>query len=178
LELIPHQNLQTEYRLIVVIFVMKFPLLFQVSLLVCSLSIVTATQQAMASSANLSSIELPVSASPQLMAARSEISNSDMRKYALAIIEINPLRLEALQEIEKVSGSTPRLACHQPGNIDSLPASARRIFVNYCARASEIAAKHGLTMANFNRITTIVANDADERARLQKQVNCLQAGSC
>jgi Domain of unknown function (DUF4168) len=177
LELIPRQNLQTEYRLIVVIFVMKFPLLFQVSLLVCSLSIVTATQQAMASSTS-ASIDLPVSASPQLIAARSEISSSDMRKYALAIIEIDPLRLEALQEIERASGSSPRLACHQPGNIDSLPASARRIFVNYCARASEIAAKHGLTMANFNRITTIVANDADERARLQKQVNCLQAGSC
>jgi Domain of unknown function (DUF4168) len=167
--------------------VMKFPKLLQVSLLVCSASIFTGLQRATATPITVSMalpltqnvLQQPLTVQPERIALLQTVSNAELRKYALAIIEIEPLRVEALQEIRsRVSGDLPSLMCHQPGNMNGLSADARQIFVNYCDRANTIVSKHGLTMANFNRITAAVSSNPSLRERLQRQVNCLQNGSC
>jgi Domain of unknown function (DUF4168) len=167
---------------------MKLPHLLQVSVLVCVVSIVAGTQRSMAAT-SMGKIDSALNFSPirtihvseifsQLpahIALYQAVTDGELRKYAIAIIEIEPLRLEALQAIKsKVSGSLPSLMCHQPGNLDGLPADARRIFVKHCDRASNIAAKNGLSMDSFNRITEAVSADAGLRSRLQGLVNRLQ----
>jgi Domain of unknown function (DUF4168) len=167
--------------------VMKFPNLLQVSLLVCVASIFTGLQRATATPIPLSMalpltqnvLQQPLTTQPERIALLQTVSNAELRKYAQAIIEIEPLRVEALQAIRsRVSGDVPNLMCHQPGNMDGLSADARRIFVDYCDQANSIVSKHGLTMANFNRITAAVSSNPQLRERLQRQVNCLQSGSC
>jgi Domain of unknown function (DUF4168) len=113
---------------------------------------------------------------PVRTALYQAVSDGELRKYAMAIIEIEPLRLEALQAIKSKVGSVPSLMCHQPGNLDSLPADARRIFVKHCDRASNIVAKNGLSMDSFNRITAAVSADGGLRSKLQAMVNRLQGG--
>ena len=167
---------------------MKLPHLLQISLLLCVVSIVAGTQQSMAATSSRK-VDSILSFSPARAIQVSEIfpqpptrialyqavSDAELRKYAMAIIEIEPLRLEALQAIKsKVSGDVPSLMCHQPGNLDSLPADARRVFVKHCDRASNIAAKNGLSMDSFNRITAAVSADGGLRSKLQGLVNRLQ----
>jgi Domain of unknown function (DUF4168) len=166
---------------------MKLPHLLQVSVLVCVVSVVAGTQQSMAAN-SIGKIDSTLIFSPARAIQVSEIfseqaaqialhqavSDGDLRKYAMAIIEIEPLRLEALQAIKSKVDNVPSLMCHQPGNLDSLPADARRIFVKHCDQASNIAAKNGLSMDNFNRITAAVSADAGLRSRLQSTVNRLQ----
>jgi Domain of unknown function (DUF4168) len=193
LELICSNNLQAKYRLtllfLLVILVMKLPHLLQVSLLVCVVSVVAGTQRSMAAT-NVEKIDSVLSFSPAAtiqiaelfpqqpgqIALYQAVSDGELRRYALAIIEMEPLRLEALQAIKSKVGSVPSLMCHQPGNLDGLPADAQRIFVKHCDQASNIASKNGLSMDSFNRITAAVSGDAGLRSRLQNIVKRLQGG--
>jgi hypothetical protein len=168
---------------------MKLPHLLQVSVLVCVVSIVAGTQRSMAAT-NSGKVDSTLSFSatkaiqvseifpqqPTQIALYQAVSDGELRKYAMAIIAIEPLRLEALQAIKSKVGSVPSLMCHQPGNLDGLPADARRIFVKHCDRASNIAAQNGLSMDSFNRITAAVSADAGLRSKLQGLVNRLQGG--
>jgi Domain of unknown function (DUF4168) len=168
---------------------MKLPHLLQVSLLLCVVSVVAGTQRSMAAT-SIEKIDsalsfLPTRAiqvselfpeQPVQIALYQAVSDGELRKYAMAVIAIEPLRLEALQAIKSKVGSVPSLMCHQPGNLDALPADARRIFVKHCDRASNIAAQNGLSMDSFNRITAAVSADAGLRSKLQSMVNRLQGG--
>jgi Domain of unknown function (DUF4168) len=172
---------------------MKLPHLLQVSLLVCVVSVVAGTQRSMAAT-SIGKIDSALSFSParaiqvsdifsnqpseqpSWIALYQAVSDGELRKYAMAVIAIEPLRLEALQAIKSKVGSVPSLMCHQPGNLDALPADARRIFVKHCDRASSIAAQNGLSMDSFNRITAAVSADAGLRSKLQSMVNRLQGG--
>ncbi len=167
---------------------MKLPHLLQVSLLVCVVSVVAGTQRSLAAT-NIEKIDSALSFSPAVIqiselfpqqpgriALYQAVSDGELRRYALAIIEMEPLRLEALQAIKSKVGSVPSLMCHQPGNLDGLPADARRIFVKHCDQASNIASKNGLSMDSFNRITAAVSGDAGLRSRLQNIVKRLQGG--
>jgi hypothetical protein len=168
---------------------MKLPHLLQVSLLLCVVSVVAGTQRSMAATSIGkidSALSLPQSTTIQVseiippqasqIALYQAVSDGELRKYAMAVIAIEPLRLEALQAIKSKVGSVPSLMCHQPGNLDALPADARRIFVRHCDRASNIAAQNGLSMDSFNRITAAVSADAGLRSKLQSMVNRLQGG--
>jgi Domain of unknown function (DUF4168) len=116
---------------------------------------------------------------PTLVALYQKVSDADLRKYAAVIIEIEPLRLEALNTIQsQVGGRLPELVCNQPSTMDGLPSGAKKVFVNYCNNADNIAKKHGLSQSSFNRITTLVSSDSRVRERLQRQVSCIQNGSC
>ena len=167
---------------------MKLPHLLQVSLLVFVVSVVAGTQRSMAAT-NIEKIDSALSFSPAAIqiselylqqpgqiALYQAVRDGELRRYAIAIIEMEPLRLEALQAIKSKVGSVPSLMCHQPGNLDGLPADARRIFVKHCDQASNIASKNGLSMDSFNRITAAVSGDAGLRSRLQSIVKRLQGG--
>lgn len=119
------------------------------------------------------------SKAPARVALYQKVSDAELRKYAAALIEIEPLRLEALNTIQsQVDGQLPELMCHQPSSMDGLPGSARKVFVNYCNKADNIAKKHGLSQSSFNRITALVSSDSRVKERLQRQVSCIQSGSC
>ncbi len=107
------------------------------------------------------------------------ISSPELKKYAKALIEIEPLRISALETISKrVEGNLPNLMCHQPESMSSLPSDARRVFVSYCNQSKSIAQGYGLGMERFNEITNLVLSNPRLQGRLQRQVTCVQDGSC
>jgi Domain of unknown function (DUF4168) len=119
------------------------------------------------------------SKAPTRVSLYQKVSDAELRKYAMALIEIEPLRVEALNTIQsQVGGQLPELMCNQPSSMDGLPGSARKVFVNYCNKADNIAKKHGLSQSSFNRITALVSSDSRVKERLQRQVSCIQSGSC
>jgi Domain of unknown function (DUF4168) len=119
---------------------------------------------------------------PQLVAqsaVNEGIGNPELKKYAKALIEIEPLRISALETIsQKMTGSLPNLMCHQPESMNSLPIDARKVFVNYCNQSQAIAQRYGLGIERFNEITSLVLSNPRLQGRLQRQVTCLQDGSC
>jgi hypothetical protein len=124
-------------------------------------------------------IPTELAAPTNAFALYQSVSNTDLRRYAATIIEIEPLRLEALNTIQsQVGGQLPDLMCSQPSSMGSLPPRSQKVFVNYCNQANRIAKKHGLNQTAFNRITAQVASDSNLRQRLQRQVVCIQSGSC
>jgi Domain of unknown function (DUF4168) len=144
---------------------MKFSRLIPISCL-----LVTAIAPSLPAQAALDLKTTEVSVSNQI--ALFQVSDEDLRKYAAALTEIEPLRVEALNTIKsKVSGDLPNLMCNQPDGMSSLPSDARKIFIRYCANANEIANRKGLSMAAFNRITSQVASNSQLRKRLQQLVN-------
>lgn len=112
-------------------------------------------------------------------AVNEGISNPELKKYAKALIEIEPLRISALETIsQKMAGNLPNLMCHQPESMSSLPIDARKVFVNYCNQSQAIAQRYGLGIERFNEITSMVLSNPRLQGRLQRQVTCLQDGSC
>jgi hypothetical protein len=165
-ELIGSLILQSHYRLSCWT-VMKFSRLLPISGLLMVAAAIAPGLSARAA------VDLPaaeVSASNQI--ALLQVSDEELRKYAAALIEIEPLRVEALNSIRsRVAGDLPNLMCNQPDSMSGLPSDARKIFVRYCANANEIANRKGLSMAAFNRITGQVASSPQLRKRLQQLVN-------
>ena len=112
-------------------------------------------------------------------AVNEGVSNPELKKYAKALIEIEPLRIAALETIsQKMAGNLPNLMCHQPESMSSLPIDARKVFVNYCNQSQAIAQRYGLGIERFNEITSMVLSNPRLQGRLQRQVTCLQYGSC
>ncbi len=107
------------------------------------------------------------------------ISSPELQNYAKALIRIEPLRISALETISKrVEGNLPNLMCYQPESMSSLPNDARRVFVKYCNQSKSIAQGYGLGMERFNEITNLVLSNPRLQSRLQRQVTCIQDGSC
>lgn len=116
---------------------------------------------------------------PFQIAAAEGISGSELKKYAKALIEIEPLRIAALEAIsKKVGGNLPNLMCHQPESMESLPNDARKVFVGYCNQSKSIAQGYGLGINRFNEITNMVLTNPQLQSRLQRQISCVQGGSC
>jgi Domain of unknown function (DUF4168) len=107
------------------------------------------------------------------------ISNLELKKYAQALIEIEPLRIAALDTVSKqMNGNLPNLMCHQPESMGGLSSDARKVFVNYCNQSQSIAQGYGLGIERFNEITNLVLSNPRLQGRLQRQVTCLQDRSC
>jgi hypothetical protein len=146
---------------------MNFSRLLPIS---CLLTVVATIAPGLSAQAAVDLKTTEVSGSNQI--ALFQVSDEDLRKYAAALLEIEPLRVEALTAIKsKVSGDLPNLMCNQPDSMSSLPSDARKIFVRYCANANEIANRKGLSLAAFNRITSQVSSSPQLRKRLQQLVN-------
>jgi Domain of unknown function (DUF4168) len=160
---------------------MKLPTSLAFSLICCLAAPVAIQANAQASPhQNFGIFDKPITTAPNLVALYEGVSNAELRKYASVIIETEPLRLEALNTIQRQigGGQVPDLMCSEPSSMDGLPASARRVFVKYCNSVSSSAQKHGLSQSSFNRITSLVSSDSRVRERLQRQVSCIQSGSC
>jgi hypothetical protein len=145
---------------------MKFSRLFQISCLLSLAATIAPHRSAQAA------VGETLGAPAVSQIALFQVSDEDLRKYAAALVEIEPLRVEALTAIKgKVAGDLPNLMCNQPDSMSSLPSDARKIFVRYCANANDIANRKGLSMTAFNRITSQVSGNPQLRKRLQQLVN-------
>ena len=99
----------------------------------------------------------------------ASIDNNEIVKYSRALLTIEQSRLQAFDEIKKISGGkdVPAIVCNKPQTIDVLPKKARDIAKNYCQRSQSIVQDSGLSIQRFNNITLKLRNDES----LKKQIH-------
>jgi Domain of unknown function (DUF4168) len=102
-------------------------------------------------------------------AARAdEYTDADLRNYAAALMEIEPIRQSALTQVRATAGGTlPNLVCNQPNTMEGLNSAAKSLFVNYCDRCESIAASRGLSIERFNQITQSVRSSPQLQNRVR-----------
>lgn len=104
------------------------------------------------------------------------VSNTEVTKYARAVLVMEPVRQTAFNEIKKMirSGDIPPIVCHKPKSLNALPNNARKIAVNYCKRSKEIVESNGLTINRFNAITVNLQNDSNLKRRIHNELLHIQ----
>ncbi|NEO26915.1 MAG: DUF4168 domain-containing protein [Kamptonema sp. SIO4C4] len=107
-------------------------------------------------------------------AVAQDFSNQEIRSYARALLEIEPHRQRAYNEIKDRAGSVPNIVCNRRGTFSGLPGNARQIASNYCSRSREIVERVGLTIERFNQITSRVQNDPRLARQIQNEMRSLQ----
>ncbi len=108
--------------------------------------------------------------------AQQTFSDDDIQAYAQSILEIEPIRRRAYDEIKRLLGSAdvPPIACHRPSSFNSLDRNIRQIAVNYCHDSMQIVERIGLPSERFNAITTALQSDSALANRVQQELIQLQ----
>ncbi|MEO1433073.1 MAG: DUF4168 domain-containing protein [Cyanobacteria bacterium J06633_8] len=107
----------------------------------------------------------------------SSVNNNDIEKYSRALLTIEKSRLQAFDEIKKISGGkqVPAIACNQPKTIAALPTrKARDIAKKYCQRSQTIVKDSGLSVQDFNNITLKLRIDDSLKTQIHNALIRLQ----
>jgi len=112
----------------------------------------------------------------RLIAQAQNYDENTLRNYAQALLEIEPLRQRALQDIQTVLNSqeVPSIACNRAQSYQDLPAEAQSFIVDYCNRSQNIVQQQGLTVSEFNNITTDVQSNPQLKQEVQAEMQELQ----
>jgi Domain of unknown function (DUF4168) len=106
------------------------------------------------------------------VAQAQEFSDPDLRNYAAALMQIEPIRQSALAQVSRAnSGGLPNLVCNQPNTMEGLNSEAKSLFVKYCNQCESIAASRGLSIDRFNQITQAVRANPQLQNRVRSFMN-------
>ncbi|MDB9452987.1 DUF4168 domain-containing protein [Dolichospermum circinale] len=103
----------------------------------------------------------------QAVAQTFNIKDIEITNYVKAVLEMEPVRQQAFEEIKKIIGSKdiPQVICHDSASLNALPTKAQDIAVNYCNQSQQIVRKF-ITVERFNEITL----EKQKNTTLQKQL--------
>lgn len=105
-------------------------------------------------------------------AQADEFSDPDLRNYAAALMQIEPIRQSTLSQVSKANGGAlPNLVCNQPNTMEGLNSEAKSLFINYCNQCESIAASKGLSIDRFNQITQAVRANPQLQNRVRSFMN-------
>jgi len=104
------------------------------------------------------------------------VSDTEVSKYAKAVLEAEPVRETALSNIQQIigSGQVPEIACYKKDTLEKLPEQARDVASKYCSNYESIVKKHFTSFEEFNQITKNVQNDPNLKKRVQDEMLRLQ----
>jgi hypothetical protein len=102
-----------------------------------------------------------------------EFSDAELRNYALALMQIEPIRQSTLAQVIRANGggTLPNLVCNQPSTMDGLNSEAKSLFIRYCNQSESIAASKGLNIEKFNHITQSVRSNPQLQNRVRAYMN-------
>jgi len=98
-------------------------------------------------------------------------SAEQVTQYAKAVLQIEPVRQEALAEAKQImGGSVPSNVCRQ----SSIPNTVESVCKTFLSRSAEIIKSSGLTISEFNQITMRLQKDSGLRDRMRQELIRLQ----
>jgi len=100
----------------------------------------------------------------------TSVNDNEIVKYSKALLLIEQKRVQAFEEIKRISGGkqVPAIVCNQPKTLAALSSrEARDIAKNYCQRSQTIVKGSGLSVQRFNGITLKLRSDDS----LKKQIH-------
>jgi hypothetical protein len=102
-----------------------------------------------------------------------EFSDNELRNYAMALMQIEPIRQSTLAQVIRANGggTLPNLVCNQPSTMDGLNGDAKSLFIRYCNQSESIAASKGLNIDKFNQITQSVRSNPQLQNRVRAYMN-------
>ncbi len=104
-----------------------------------------------------------------------DLSETDITKYAKAVLIIEAQRQQAYSTIQSLLGKNPpEIICNKPESLRSLIPEAQKVAVNYCVTSKKVVENSGLTIAEFNAITLKVKTDQSLEKRIQQAMLKLQ----
>jgi len=105
--------------------------------------------------------------SSQAIAQTFNVNDAELTNYVKAVLEMEPVRQQAFEEIKKIIGSKdiPQVICNDPTSVNALPGKAKDIAVNYCNQSQQIVKKF-IPVERFNEITL----EKQKNTTLQKQL--------
>ncbi|MEM9215877.1 MAG: DUF4168 domain-containing protein [Cyanobacteria bacterium P01_F01_bin.150] len=88
--------------------------------------------------------------------ASADINENDIENYAQAVLKIEAIRLSTLSSIQTIleSETIPSIACHQEDTVKPLPEDAQELVVTFCQASIGLVEQAGLSIEEFNQITT------------------------
>jgi hypothetical protein len=103
----------------------------------------------------------------QAIAQTFNVNDAELTNYVKAVLEMEPVRQQAFEEIKKIIGSKdiPQVICNDSTSINALPGKAKDIAVNYCNQSQQIVKKF-IPVERFNEITL----EKQKNTTLQKQL--------
>ncbi len=105
------------------------------------------------------------------LAHTQDFSQTQIDRYAKAVLEIETERKLAYQQIQKIVGSVPsQISCNQKKSLEKLPNDAQKIAVNFCNKSKKIAQDSGLKSSEFNAITEGTKMNLDLKKRIQNAI--------
>ncbi len=94
-------------------------------------------------------------------------SESVINNFAGAVLAIEDLRNQAYEDIKKIVGTVPDLACHEPNSLNNLPSEARQIAVQYCNDSKDIVENSGISTTQFNELAAEAQSNESLTRRIQ-----------
>mgnify|MGYP006266993961 CR=1 FL=1 len=101
-------------------------------------------------------------------AEAQDFSDQDVMNYARAVLQMESHRQQAYEQIKKIIGQAPpAIVCNQPNSYSNLPGEAQKIARDYCSTSKQIVEESGLSVSQFNAITTRAQSDNNLEKRVQ-----------
>ncbi len=106
------------------------------------------------------------------IAQAQEFSEQQLESYAQAILAIEPLRQKTFRELQRIldSEKIPMIACDRAESYENLNPQARSLIINYCNESKAIVEEKGLTVSEFNNITSEVKSNPDLKQQVQQEM--------
>jgi Domain of unknown function (DUF4168) len=107
--------------------------------------------------------------------AQSAISDDEIHSYAQTVLEMEPYRISAYDQIKRITGAeVPPILCHRASSLNSLDPSIRDIAISFCNQAVSIAESHNLSITRFNEITIAQQSDSSLADQIRQAIRELQ----
>lgn len=107
--------------------------------------------------------------------AQSGVSESEIQNYARSVLQIEPYRLAAYDDIKRATGTeVPPILCHRPSSLSSLDPSIRQTAIDYCNQAIAIVERNSLTITRFNEITVAHQSNPGLASQIQGAMAAIQ----
>lgn len=106
-----------------------------------------------------------------------DVSEPEVSKYAMAVLEAEPVRETALKNIREMTPpgqDVPEVACYKKDTLEKLAENARDVALKYCSNYESIVKKYFGSFEEFNQITKNVQRDPNLKKRIQDEMLRLQ----
>lgn len=105
------------------------------------------------------------------------IPDEDVMRYARAILDIEPIRQEATEELSSIleTDSLPPVECNNASSYRGMSREARQVVVDYCNQSRVIVEGYELSIRQFNLITEQQRTNRTLRNRIQQELMRMQS---
>lgn len=111
---------------------------------------------------------------PRGAIAQATVSDFEVTNYAKSILDIEPKRQEAYEEIKRIIGSVPPIDCYNSNSLNALNPQIRGIAQNYCQQSETIVTSNGLSNERFNEITRLQQSNPQLQQRIRTEILRIQ----